>query len=389
MAETRATGILEVRGIAAQVAGVDAMLKAADVRLTGRHGVGSGWVTAVVEGDVAAVQTAIRVGREAAAGQGEVITAEVVARPEPRAVASLPHQMGSGQPDRMGPQALGVLETQGIAPLVEGADAMVKAAAVDLVGWAFIGGALNHVMVRGDVAAVQTAVQVGRDAAEDAGPVNAALVVPQPAHGVAALLPAGPAAAANPTGALGILETTGYVGAVAGSDAMSKAAEVDIRRLCLGSGGRIAALIQGGLADVQAAVRSGAEAAQQAGALENARVVSRPAPDVAACFAGAEAGESGPAAGIRADTRALGLLETRSTVAVVKAMDEMLKAAEVEYVGGAKVGYYLTASVIRGDVGAVRVALDVGAAEAAKHGDTVSVHVIPYPFPEMVERLLH
>ena len=391
MAESTATGVLEVRGMATLVAGVDVMLKAADVRLCGRHGVGSGWVTAVVEGDVAAVQTALRVGREEAEKHGDVIAAHVVARPEPRAMEALPHRAAAGEPAELGPQALGLLETQGIAPLVQGADAMVKAARVELVGWAFIGGALNHVMVRGDVAAVQTAVQVGRDAAEEAGSVHATLVVPQPVDGMGALLPPRPDPAASSAGALGVLETTGYVSAVAGTDAMSKAAEVQIRRLCLGSGGRVAALIQGGLADVQAAVDSGADAARQAGGLESARVVSRPAPEVTACFAGAGAGVegSGAEAGGPADTRAMGLIETRSTVALVKAVDEMLKAAEVEYVGREKVGYYLTASVIRGDVGAVRVALDVGAAEAAKHGDTVSVHLIPYPFPEMVERLPH
>jgi len=53
------------------------------------------------------------------------------------------------------------------------------------------------------------------------------------------------------------------------------------------------------------------------------------------------------------------------------------------------VGYFLTASVIRGDVGAVRAALDVGAEEAARHGELVSVHLIPHPYPELEERLAH
>ena len=75
--------------------------------------------------------------------------------------------------------------------------------------------------------------------------------------------------------------------------------------------------------------------------------------------------------------RAMGLIETRSTVALVRAVDQMLKSANVEYEGSYKVGYYLTATIIRGDVGAVRVAIDAGRQEAVKHGELVSAYVIP------------
>ena len=55
---SKALGILETRGMASLMGATDAMLKAADVSVKGRHGIGSGWVTVVVEGDVAAVKTA-------------------------------------------------------------------------------------------------------------------------------------------------------------------------------------------------------------------------------------------------------------------------------------------------------------------------------------------
>ncbi len=87
-----------------------------------------------------------------------------------------------------------------------------------------------------------------------------------------------------------------------------------------------------------------ADAASGAVRAENARVVTRPDPNVVACFA--QAATSAAPKGL-----ALGLIETRSTVALVKAMDEMLKGAAVEYEGRMKVGYYLTAGAIRGDVG--------------------------------------
>ncbi len=382
----RATGILETRGMAALIGAADAMLKAADVRICGRHGVGSGWVTVVVEGDVAAVQIAVGTGREEAKKYGDLITAEVIARPEARAVEAMPHRAAGPAAPISGAQALGLLETQGLTPLIAGADAMVKAAAVEPSGWAFIGAALAHLVVRGDVAAVRAAVEAGRGAAGAAGEVHSTLVIPQPMEGIGLLLPAAPPEAAPvAVGALGVLETTGYVGAVSGSDAMTKAADVEIIGLKIASGGRIAVLAAGGLDDVQAAIGAGSTAAQRAGELNSARVISRPASEVMACFGG-----SAPATGRTAvPGEAMGLIETRSTVALVKAVDEMLKAAAVRYEGSYKVGYFLTASVVRGDVGAVQAALDVGATTAVKYGELAAVDLIPYPFAALEERLPH
>ena len=381
----RAAGILEVRGMAALIGAADAMLKAADVQVCGHHGVGAGWVTVVVEGDVAAVQTAVQVGQQEAGNYGELITAEVIARPEARAVDGMSHQIAGVPPPVSSARALGLLETQGLAALVAGADAMAKAADVKLDGWAFIGGALVHLVVRGDVASVRTAVEAGKTAAAGAGEVHSTLVIPQPIEGISPLLPPPPGGVASAFGALGVLETTGYVGAVAGSDAMSKAADVEILRLSIASGGRIAALVTGGLDDVQAAIAAGGPAVERVGELNSARVVSRPAPEVMACFGGSAASfeRSAP------QGEAMGLIETRSTVALVKALDEMLKAANISYEGSYKVGYFLSASVVRGDVGAVRVALDVGATTAVQYGELAAVDLIPLPFATMAERLPH
>lgn len=64
----------------------------------------------------------------------------------------------------MGKQALGMIETKGLVPAIEAADAMVKAAEVELVGMEKIGSGLVTVMVRGDVGAVQAAVDSGYNA---------------------------------------------------------------------------------------------------------------------------------------------------------------------------------------------------------------------------------
>jgi len=78
----QAIGILETKGLIALVQGTDAMLKAANVELTGpMKGVGSALVSSVVTGDVAAVKAAIEAGADAAGQLGEVISAHVIARP--------------------------------------------------------------------------------------------------------------------------------------------------------------------------------------------------------------------------------------------------------------------------------------------------------------------
>ena len=126
-----AIGVLETRGMASLVSAADAMLKVSDVEVVGRHGIGSGWVTAIIEGSVADVQTAIAVGEVEAQRYGELISSETIARPDERTQAAMPH--GISPMDQPGDQrALGIVETQGLAPLIAGADAMVKAAAVDL-----------------------------------------------------------------------------------------------------------------------------------------------------------------------------------------------------------------------------------------------------------------
>ncbi len=77
-----AIGMLETRGLVALVQGTDAMLKAANVNLMGpMKQVGSGMVTAVVTGDVAAVKAATDVGAQAASEVGEVVSVQVIPRP--------------------------------------------------------------------------------------------------------------------------------------------------------------------------------------------------------------------------------------------------------------------------------------------------------------------
>jgi ethanolamine utilization protein EutM len=76
---------------------------------------------------------------------------------------------------------------------------------------------------------------------------------------------------------------------------------------------------------------------------------------------------------------ALGMIETRGLVASIEAADAMVKAANVKLIGKEHVGGGLVSVMIRGDVGAVKAAVDAGAAAAERVGELVSVHVIPRP----------
>jgi ethanolamine utilization protein EutM len=86
-------------------------------------------------------------------------------------------------------EALGMIETKGLAPLVEACDAMLKAANVQLVGWDKIGSGLVTAFVVGDVAAVKAAVDAGAAAAGRIGEVVGVQVIPRPHEDVSSVIP--------------------------------------------------------------------------------------------------------------------------------------------------------------------------------------------------------
>lgn len=76
---------------------------------------------------------------------------------------------------------------------------------------------------------------------------------------------------------------------------------------------------------------------------------------------------------------ALGMIETKGFVGMVEACDAMVKAARVELVGYERIGGGYVTAVVRGDVAAVKAAVEAGSRAAEKVGEMVSVHVIPRP----------
>jgi len=84
---------------------------------------------------------------------------------------------------------------------------------------------------------------------------------------------------------------------------------------------------------------------------------------------------------------ALGMVECMGLVAMIEAADAMVKAANVELVGYEKIDAGLVTAIVRGEVGAVRAAVDAGAAAASRVGQVVATHVIPRPHAEVDEGL--
>ena len=84
---------------------------------------------------------------------------------------------------------------------------------------------------------------------------------------------------------------------------------------------------------------------------------------------------------------ALGMIETRGLVAAIEAADAMLKAANVTLIGTEKIGSGLVSVMVRGDVGAVKAAVEAGGASAQRLGEIVATHVIPRPHGD-VEKIL-
>jgi microcompartment protein CcmL/EutN len=84
---------------------------------------------------------------------------------------------------------------------------------------------------------------------------------------------------------------------------------------------------------------------------------------------------------------ALGMIETRGLTAAIEAADAMVKAAEVVLVGTEKIGSGLVSVMVRGDVGAVKAAVESGSAAASRLGEIIATHVIPRPHND-VEKIL-
>ncbi|MCP2729919.1 BMC domain-containing protein [Limnofasciculus baicalensis] len=177
------------------VSTADAMLKSSGVTLVGFEKIGSGHCTAIVRGATAEVRIAVQAGIEHAKREGQLLSSLVIPRPFPNLEVIFP--IGSHLLDdlrhpsrsRHSSQALGLLETRGFPAIVGAADAMLKSADVELTGYETIGDGLCTVIIRGRVAEVAMALQVGMAEARRIGELIAVTVVTRPLEDLERCLP--------------------------------------------------------------------------------------------------------------------------------------------------------------------------------------------------------
>ena len=166
-------------------------------------------------------------------------------------------------------EAMGLIETLGMVPAIYGADAMLKAADVQLFSYENVGSTLVTIMVKGDVAAVRASVDAGRAAAASIGKLTAHNVMPRPVRGVGDIaLVHGVMNEPNepPLRSLAMIETFGIVYMLEAADAMITAADVELLGYENVASGYISVLTQGEVAACKAAVAAGIKAVEAMGA---------------------------------------------------------------------------------------------------------------------------
>jgi microcompartment protein CcmL/EutN len=173
--------------------------------------------------------------------------------------------------------AIGLIELSSIAAGFLVTDTMLKAGDVQLLLSRSICSGKYMVLVGGDAAAVEAAVQAGVAAAD--GSLIDQFVAPSVHPDVFAALGRSQTAQAN--GALGVLESFNIATLILGADAAAKAAPITLLelRLAMALGGKAFCTLTGDVAAVQAAVAAGRKVISDAGVLVNAVVISRPHPD--------------------------------------------------------------------------------------------------------------
>jgi microcompartment protein CcmL/EutN len=197
--------LIEIGYLSPAFVAADRCLKSSGVRLIGVENADSGELCLKFAGDVSAAEDAGRIAEGVARTMGVGCRVSVLAGPDEgaRRTASEPPQFGPllGVYDGYAPredgmsatgEAIGLLETQGLSVNLHALDVMLKTASVRVVGKEKIGGGYVTLMVRGDLAAVQAAVEAGRGLVERlGGRLILADVISNPHPELLALLPRG------------------------------------------------------------------------------------------------------------------------------------------------------------------------------------------------------
>lgn len=185
--------------------------------------------------------------------------------------------------------ALGLVSTQSFPAIVGTADMMLKSAGVTLVGYEKTGSGFCTAIVRGGIADVRLAVQVGQETALKFGQYVSSLVLARPLPNLEAVLPisarmlqlsqnGGVSKLSNQ--AVGLLETRGFPAMVGAADIMLKSADVNLSAYETIGAGLCTVIIRGAVADVAVAIEAGMHEAERIGELNAVMVIPRPLDDL-------------------------------------------------------------------------------------------------------------
>ncbi|MGJ3252892.1 MAG: carbon dioxide-concentrating mechanism protein CcmK [Elainellaceae cyanobacterium] len=195
----------------------------------------------------------------------------------------------SKPPNSFSDQSLGLVSTRSFPAIVGTADMMLKSAGVHLVGYEKIGSGYCTAVIRGRLADVRIAVEVGSDTAQQFGQFVSKAILPRPLPNLDAVLPIGSLLAKIAEDreysrlsnqAVGLLETRGFPAMVGAADAMLKSAEVQLASYEMIGSGLCTAIIRGRVADVTMAIEAGMHEAERIGELHAVMVIPRPLEDL-------------------------------------------------------------------------------------------------------------
>ena len=192
--------------------------------------------------------------------------------------------------------------------------------------------------------------------------------------------------------ALGILEVTGFTPAMVALDAMEKAADISVLQAELNDFYGVCLKIVGSTANVSAALAAGKAVADQMGGKSVSGVIHRPdetamagilsKPEISPLIQQSVVlipdSQSSKESAV-AESSALGFIETQGFTAVFEAIDSACKAANVEVVGKEKLGGGYITIIVRGDVAAVKAAIEAGKVRVEGLGKLIAAHVIARP----------
>ena len=199
------------------------------------------------------------------------------------------------------------------------------------------------------------------------------------------------------TDALGILEVTGLTPALVALDRMDKTAGIRIVQAELNDWLGFVMKVSGSVSDVQAAIAAGMQVAEEMGGKPKSTVINRPDPrawpaidskvefnplfqqNIVINPSYEAVSKLGDKAVADNPSFALGFIETQGFTAVFEAIDSACKAANVEVLGKEKLGGGYITVIIKGDVAAVKAAIDAGSAKVGQLGKLIAGHVIARP----------